>query len=149
MKAKPTARGESRRRPNNDRSLNVVGLSPAIERRKLERLPLQLSLQFSRASRREEVIQCTTENISGEGIYFVSMRSLDAGERLEIDLLLPPLKSGHNRVDVHLRCRAEVVRVDRIRQGPAIGIACRIEQYTIRFGDVDLLRDHMFQSAKT
>ena len=132
-----------------DKSVTVIGLRPPVERRKLERLPLQLSLQFSRASGRDEVIECTTENISGEGIYFISLRSVMVGERLEIDLLLPPLKSGKNQVDVHLRCRAEVVRIDSNRHGLGMGIGCRIENYIIRFGDVDLRGDHMFQSAKT
>ena len=122
---------------------------PTVERRKFERLPLQLPLQFSRALRRDEVIECVTENISGAGIYFVSLRSLVVGERLEIDLHLPPLTSGHNNVNVHLRCQAQVVRAESIRQGLGIGIACRIESYTIRFGDEDLLRDQMFRGAKT
>jgi PilZ domain-containing protein len=125
-----------------------MGLTPPVERRKLERLPLQLSLRFSRAFSREEVIECVTENISGEGIYFVSLRSLIAGERLEIDLHLPPLNSGQNQVEVHLRCRAQVLRVESTHHGLSMGIACRIESYTIRFGDADPLNDLMFQSAK-
>jgi hypothetical protein len=148
MKTAPAAQAIAECRPRTDKSLIIMGPPLPVERRKLERLPLQLALQFSRVFRRDEVIECVTENISGEGIYFISLRSLIAGEQLEIDLLLPPLKSGHNAVNVHLRCRAQVVRVDT-RQGPGVGVACRIEQYTIRFGDADLLRDHKFHSAKT
>jgi PilZ domain len=149
MKTAPAAQAIAACRPRTDKSVIMMELPRPVERRKLERLPLQLSLQFSRVFRREEVIECVTENISGEGIYFISLRSLIAGEQLEIDLLLPPLKSGHNLVNVHLRCRAQVVRIDSKRQGPGIGVACRIEQYTIRFGDADLLRDRKFHSAKT
>jgi hypothetical protein len=144
MKRQLTAKGVLTQRLNKDKSLTIMGLPPHLERRKLERLPLQLSLQFSRTSHREEVIECTTENISGEGIYFVSVRSLIAGERLEIDLLLPPLKSGQDQVDVHLRCRAEVVRVDSNYRGLGMGIACRIDNYIVRFGDVDLRGERMF-----
>ena len=140
------AKGKFRRRLTTDKSVDIVGLAP-VERRKFERLPLQLPLQFSRVGRRDEVIECNTENISGEGLYFVSWCSLIAGERLEIDLLLPPLNSGLNQVNVHLRCRAQVVRVDSAGQSLGIGVACRIEKYTIRFGDADLRGDQMFHSA--
>jgi hypothetical protein len=150
MKGQPTVKGGLTRRLEKERSVTIMGGPPhPVERRKLERLPLQLSLQFRRASSREEVVECTTENITGEGIYFVSMGSLIAGERLEIDLLLPPLKSGCNQVDVHLRCQAKVLRVDSNYSGRGIGIACRIEKYIVRFGDVDLRGDQMFWSSKT
>jgi hypothetical protein len=122
---------------------------PTIERRKFERLPLRLPIQFSRALHRNEVIECVTENISGAGVYFVSLRSLVVGERLEIDLHLPPLTSGHNQANVHLRCQAQVVRAQSTRHGLGVGIACRIESYAIRFGDEDLLRDQKARGAKT
>jgi len=142
-------KGDLSRRLKKQKAVTIMEFPSRVERRKLERLPLQLSLQFSRSSHREEIIQCTTENISGEGIYFVSTRSVIAGERLEIDLLLPPLKSGADRVDVHLTCRAEVVRVDSHRHGLGMGIGCRIENYIVRFGDVDLRSDQPSRSAKT
>ncbi|MGD0300553.1 MAG: PilZ domain-containing protein [Bryobacteraceae bacterium] len=146
MKTASAVQYNAVRRLKTDQSF--MGLPPPVERRKFERLPLQLSLQFRRAFRRDEVIGCITENISGEGIYFVSLHSLIAGERLEIDMLLPPLVSGNSRVNVHLRCRAQVVRVESTRRGLGQGIACRIEKYTIQFGDADLLSDQMFKSAK-
>jgi hypothetical protein len=148
MKTATTAKGKARHQVTTEKPLNITGRRPRIERRKFERVPLQLSLQFSRAVRPGEVIECTTENISCEGVYFVSLHSLMQGERLEVDLLFPSHNSGRNQVNVHVRCRAKVVRVDSAGKGLGFGIACRIEKYTIRFGDADLRRDHLFQSAK-
>jgi PilZ domain len=130
-----------------DEARKNTSLPVAIERRKFERAPLRLSLQFIRASHPEEVIDCFTENLCGEGVYFVSCHSVTIGERLEIDLRFPH-NSGRHHVSLHLRCQAQVLRVDPASQGLGFGIACQIENYKILFGDADLRRNHMFQSAK-
>ncbi len=131
-----------------DKPRNTRNLPTAVERRKFERVPLQLPIQFARANRPEEVIDCVTENISGEGIYFVSCFPLVAGERLEVDLLFPPHNSARNKVSVHLRCQVQVMRVASSGQGLGFGIACRIKTYTIQFGDSDLRRERMSKNAK-
>jgi PilZ domain len=124
-----------------------MSLPPPIERRKFERLQLHLPLQFTFANGPGS-IDCFTENISSEGLYFVSSHSLTAGERLEIDLLLAPYNTGSNLPKLHLRCRAQVLRVDSFFQGLGCGIACLIESYNIRFGDADPRRTRMFKGAK-
>jgi hypothetical protein len=124
-----------------------MSLPPTIERRKFERLQLHLPLQFSLANG-PRIIDCFTENISSEGVYFVSSHSLSAGEQLEIDLLLAPYNTGHTLPKLHLRCRAQVVRVDSSCPGLGFGIACRIDSYDIRFGGADRRRTRIFKSAK-
>ena len=131
-----------------DKTRKITSLPLTIERRKFERVPLRLSLQFVRVSQPTDVIDCFTENLCGEGVYFVSCHSLGVGDWLELDLHFPPHNSGRNLVNLHLRCQARVMRVDPASQGLGFGIACHIEKYTILFGDADLRRDLRFQSAK-
>jgi hypothetical protein len=142
------ATGEARRRVRKILQLNTMALPPSVERRKFERIPLQLILQFTRAFSQGEVVDCITENISSEGVYFVSRHAVTTGERIEIDLLFHPHNTGRKQVNLHMRCLALVVRVESARHGIGFGIACRIEKYTILFGDSDLRRDRMFQSTK-
>jgi PilZ domain len=143
---KPTQR-TTRQRFRISKLPNIMSLPPTIERRKFERLQLHLPLQFTFANG-PGIIDCFTENISSEGVYFVSSHSLSAEERLEIDLLLAPYNTGCNLPKLHLRCRAQVVRVDSSCQGLGFGIACRIESYNIQFGDADRRRTRIFKSAK-
>jgi hypothetical protein len=98
--------------------------------------PMTTSSNFS-------IVEC-----AGTAKLFVSSHSLIAGERLEIDLLLAPYNTGCTLPKLHLRCRAQVVRVDSSCQGRGFGIACRIESYNIRFGDADRRRTRIFKSAK-
>jgi PilZ domain len=143
---KPAQR-TTRQRFRTSKLPNIMSLPPTIERRKFERLQLHLPLQFTFANG-PVIVDCFTENISSEGVYFVSSHSLSAGDRLSIDLLLAPYNTGCTLPKLHLRCRAQVVRVDSFCQGLGFGIACRIESYDIRFGDADRRRTRIFKSAK-
>jgi PilZ domain len=138
VKAKPRSR--------TDTVVYTMSSPPTFDRRKFERLRLKLPLQF-RLENGSEVIDCFTENISSEGVYFISLRSLTRGERLEVDLVLPLQSSGSNQLRAHLKCCARVARVDESRERLGFGVACRIETYSIWF-EPDRRRDQMFRSAK-
>lgn len=116
--------------------------TPLEERRRYERLLLELPLRFTRTNRLK-VVDCLATNISGQGIYFISPEPILAGERLQIDLQLPS-GTGPKQVRAHLRCKAKVVRVDSATHGQGFGVGCRIDHYAIRFGDSDFRDDPMF-----
>jgi len=105
---------------------------PTSERRRFERVRLHLPLQFKTVDH-PDMIVCITENISSEGVYFTSLFAAKVGERLDVDMLLPAHNSGRSEVRVHLKCRAQVVRVDSSGERRGFGIACRIEKHSIWF----------------
>jgi hypothetical protein len=129
-----------------DTVVDTMNSPPTFDRRRFERLRLKLPLQF-RLEDGSEVTDCFTENISSEGVYFISLRSLTLGERLEVDLVLPLQSSGSNQMRVHLKCCAQVARVDESQGRLGFGVACRIETYSIWF-EPDRRREQMFRSAK-
>ncbi len=64
--------------------------------------------------------------------------ALTAGEQIECDIALP----AHNALDkgdvVCLRCRAVIVRVERTAGGTQFGVACRIEDYHLVHGSIEM-----------
>ena len=118
-----------------------------MERRRFERLPLRLPVQV-RVSNSAQATHSFTENISGEGVYFTSVRRLSAGQQLEVVVMLPIDDSLRNGPIVRLVCKSAVVRVDSAGQGQAFGIACRIESYSVQFGEADSQCEPVLRSAK-
>ena len=114
---------------------------PPSERRQYERLHLELPLHFTRMSGCK-VVDCVSINISCQGVYFISPEPILSGERLQIDLQLPSLP-GREELKAHLRCRAKVVRVDSSSNCHGFGVACRIDQFMIRFEETEFRRDPM------
>jgi PilZ domain len=122
-------------------------MHPTFERRKYERLPLRLPFQFSREGG-SQVIDSFTENISSEGLFFVSLMLLKPGETLEINVPLPAHASLKRNYRVYLRCRGQVLRVES-DSGAGFGIACRLEKTMIRFTDAAFEDDPVFRRSKS
>ncbi len=116
------------------------------DRLEYERLPLHLPLQFAREGRSERV-ECVTECISGNELCFISPELLQPGERMDVDVLLLANKLGRDALNVHLKCRVDVERVDATRSDSGFRIGCRIRKYGIGFGNTDLGRDHGLQES--
>jgi len=107
----------------------------SVERRKFERLPLRLAFHFNREDP-PAVLTGITENISCEGLFFVSSQQIKRGETLEITLPLPDHKSVPPNPRVSLKCRAVVMRVHPERDSD-FGVACKIVKVNIDFTDPD------------
>jgi len=112
---------------------------PLIERRRYERLPLHLPVRF--INERGSATPCFTENISSEGFYCLSPDPFVAGDRLEVELLLPAHNPGRGDKRVRLRCQAQVVRIDSTWFGPGFGIGCRLETCTLHLEAVEHSED--------
>jgi hypothetical protein len=117
-----------------------VGPPNLAEHQRYERLPLRLPLQFARDGR-PQLVECVTEDISGDEVCFVSPELLLPDERVEVDILLAARNTSCNAPEVHLVCVAQVLRIDPTRSEPNFRIGCRIKNYTIRFGSGDLQRE--------
>lgn len=76
-------------------------------------------------STRQDSIQAVSENISGNGIYFVSQQPLAADERILFIVTLSQDTFRPARTRIH--CRGRVVRVDH--RGTTYGVAAAIEHY--------------------
>lgn len=118
--------------------------SPQVaDRREYRRLPLHLPLQFAREGR-SELVDCVTESISADEVFFVAAELVEQGERMELNVLLPLKKRSGNAVEMHLKCLVNVERVDPNRLGSGFRIGCRIRNYTISFEDAHSRRDQVF-----
>ena len=117
-----------------------VGPRNLAEHQRYERLPLRLPLQFARGDR-SQLVECVTEDISGDEVCFVSPELLLPDERVEVDILLAASNTSYNAPEVHLVCVAQVLRIDPTRSEPNFRIGCRIKNYTIRFGSADVRHD--------
>jgi hypothetical protein len=73
----------------------------------------------------QDSFQAVSENISGNGIYFVSPQPLAADERILFIVTLAQNTFRPARTRIH--CRGRVVRVDP--RGASFGIAAMIDQY--------------------
>lgn len=59
---------------------------------------------------------------------------IQPGERFECDIAVPAHNPKNPRDIIHLRCRAQAVRVERMATGAEFGLACRIEDYRVTHG---------------
>lgn len=103
----------------------------APDRRRRPRFRLACPLRLFRPGD-GSVIDTKTRDISCEGFFCVTGSLLSPNEQLECELAIPAGHngSGHDEPIV-LRCRAEVVRVERQQENLFFGVACRVADYTI------------------
>ena len=101
------------------------------DRRKRSRLRLAYPVRLSRVGT-ECRIDTKTENLSCKGFFCLSGSVFSIGEILDCELRIPP--SGADVLgagDVILRCRAEVVRVEKQPDGSVSGLACHLLAYSV------------------
>lgn len=91
-------------------------------RRFLMTLPVQV--RFHDPEGRVEH-RAVTRDVSFRGLYFIAERNYQAGSPIEFILTLP--KEITMAGDVHIRCYAEVVRVEE--HDTRHGVAARIDRY--------------------
>ncbi len=74
---------------------------PEKERRRLQRFDLQLPARIETLPPRPDqdpvVLNLTTRDISAQGAFFPSSRSLEEGTRVKVDLVLTPEKPRPSR----------------------------------------------------
>jgi hypothetical protein len=58
------------------------------------------------------------------------------GEEIECDIIVPNHIVNRARDVLCLRCRAQVLRVEKTGHGDEYGLACRIESYRVLHGNV-------------
>jgi len=79
-------------------------------------------------------LRAVTRDISRDGFYCVLRQPVKPGERIDCDIVVPTHRSQDPDDVVYLRCRARVVRVERIAATAEQGVACRIEDYCVSGG---------------
>jgi hypothetical protein len=79
-------------------------------------------------------VEGRTENLSSQGFYCIAKEPFVVGERLECEVEFPPQwGSTDAETAVFLHCVAHVVRVEANHLQDGFGIACRIEEYALRW----------------
>ena len=71
-----------------------------------------------------------TKNLSRDGFYCLLNEPLIVGEHFDCDIVVPthaPVASSA----MFLRCRVQVMRVEKVDSGDRYGLACRIEEYRV------------------
>jgi len=110
--------------------------STSTERRKTPRASLHWTVHLT-FSGFTHPFHTKTRDISRDGFYCLLNQPVTPGERIKCDIVLPT----HNSVDtgevVYLRCRAQVVRVEKSgdETDAEFGVACRIEDYCVVHGN--------------
>lgn len=107
-------------------SVPFVPLSAEMERRASRRflMSLPVKVRYDGAAGRVEQ-RAVTRDVSFRGLYFLAATSYPPGAPLEFILTLP--REITLAGDVHIRCFAQVVRVEE--HDAARGIATRIDRY--------------------
>jgi hypothetical protein len=99
------------------------------ERRKSIRVPLHwtlhLACQGGKHPHRTEI-----KNLSRDGFYCFLHEPLTAGEHVDCDIVVPTHAPDCEDV-LFLRCRAQVIRVEKVDCGERYGMACRIKDYQV------------------
>jgi hypothetical protein len=109
----------------------IPGLGFGLDRRDRPRLKLAFPLVLFRSGEADR-IETKTEDVSCDSFFCVSDRPFSPDDRLECELLIPGDKlSSVPENDLHVRCRARVVRVVANGLHRGFGVACRLEDYTI------------------
>jgi hypothetical protein len=109
----------------------MIATDHALERRHRPRLRLAYTVRLTRLSG-GAWIETTTEDISCEGFFCVTDAALSPREILACELVLAPeSERAALQETIILRCRAEVVRVERRNDKSCFGVACRLSDYTI------------------
>jgi PilZ domain len=97
------------------------------ERRKLERLPLEVFVRIQ-VPGSEWVDFAETRNVSAQGLYLHTQAQLQIGQELECVLVLPE-KLTQVPTPVLVGCRGKVVRVIPDLPGNKSGVAIEIHTY--------------------
>ena len=88
-----------------------------------------------------------TRDINKDGFYCLLDQPLSPGEQIECDIVVPAHRSQDPDDVAYLRCRAQVVRVEKIRGTSEFGLACQIEDYRLIRGVKPRLRDRSQSAA--
>ena len=121
--------------PANESYMDAVlfdraGRLASVERRRNFRAPLHWTLYLA-CSGSGHPIRTTTRDINKDGFYCLLAHPVRPGERIECNIVVPKHKSQDPDDVVYLRCRAQVVRVEKIGNSMEFGVACRIEDYCL------------------
>ena len=105
--------------------------SPEANRRRRPRMKLSLPVVLIQSNGAIRV-ETLTEDVSCDSFFCVSYHRFQPDECVECQIRIPAGPNSFTENDLCLQCRARVVRV--VSQGPqqGFGIACRLEDYTIR-----------------
>jgi hypothetical protein len=97
------------------------------DRRKRKRVPLHWAVRLLR--QKGQSVESTTENLSSEGLYCITLEPLKRGERLKCEILIPGESFGSPKPFLRLQCHVTVERVEHVARG--FGLGCHIEDYSL------------------
>ena len=124
-------------RPNQFRNplIEAIGSSQAgwnagIERRRSPRATLHWTLYLS-CNGAIHPLRTESRDISRDGFYCLVDQPIKPGERMHCDIAVPTHSLQDPDEVVYLRCDALAVRVEKIGDETAFGLACRIEDYCL------------------
>ncbi len=100
-------------------------METSTERRTSRRFTMVLPLTVRTSGPQGIERQAQTRDISFRGLYFTMDADLELGATIEFILTLP--REVTMASDVHIRCFAEILRVED--RGGSKGIAARIDRY--------------------
>jgi hypothetical protein len=109
------------------------GFLSGTERRRNPRVPLRWTLYLVCSGSRYP-IRTITRDINQDGFYCLLNRPVRPGEQIQCDIVVPPHRSQDPDDKLYLRCRAQVVRVERLGIGAEFGLACRFDDYRVLRG---------------
>lgn len=112
-----------------------------LDRRRRPRLMLAYPVRLFRVGYGSRV-ETRTENISCEGFYCITESFFSPGEKLDCELVLTSESARPFDDIIILRCRAEVVRVERDHESATFGVGCRVGEYTVECQSVPLILNH-------
>jgi len=110
----------------------------ALERRRRPRLTLAYPVRLFRVGSRSR-IETKTENVSCEGFLCITESFFSPREKLDCELVLTTASGRTADEAIILRCRAEVVRVERHNENFTFGVACRVSDYTVECPPFDFV----------
>ena len=97
------------------------------EKRNHRRFDLALPVQVRVQAKAAQWQETATNDISARGIYFRAQGDFEQGSILECEVTLPPELC--NGLSMRVRCRGQVIRVERGHEDGSIGVAATIENY--------------------
>jgi hypothetical protein len=100
-------------------------MTQSIERRASRRFTMTLPLTVRTSGADSTERQGQTRDVSFRGLYFLIDANYDPGSSIEFILTLP--REITMAGDVHIRCYAEIVRVEP--NSGRKGVAARIDRY--------------------
>lgn len=112
------------------RLFDRTGWLTGSERRRSRRVPLHWTLYLACKGSGHR-LRTTTININKDGFYCLLDQPLSPGEQIDCDIVIPAHRSQDPEDVVYLRCRAQVVRVEKIGGATEFGVACQIEDYCL------------------